>query len=647
MIHNHLNSNFRSQEGIRNLIVNYIEQDGDSFYDYVAVDEGRRRRRRVRRTSFNVNDIEELWRTPWGLMLQHESLLDTTSHIHDRFIRRFRVSFTMFNYIVQRCRMANMFPKAKIPIEFRLLITFRILARGSCADDIFEMSGIAENTVNFIFHEVTSAFAENFYEEFIKYPSDEDLEVVSRCYEELGFPGACGSMDATHVRLGKCPAAYRVLATGKEGYPTLAFQAICSPNRKILYCSDPYLGSYNDITITANDELCRSIQAGLLDRVKYKVTGTDGIPKWVRGGYLIVDGGYSTASWLMNPFSSGCSADEKRWSEWLESVRKDIECTFGILKCRFRLFDMPLRLHRFEDIHNAWKMACILHNMLITYAGNDLQDWERSLNWAFIDPNYDTVEDNGIEREELTQMNDYFEEEGIRMFTRRARGFGQHVPVAYDTTPDGNEFKGSNIYDYYDKRKLLVDHFNFHYKLGLVKWPRRSGVAVRLCMRIPKVDMRLLERTRYALYVRNSDLLLQGLPQDVDPRIGEGLFSHYGYSKGDVIAEFVGDVMTRAEYDDDAERNAAGGYCVALPRGNVLQCYHARWHGDCISSLANCANNCLNVTTGLSAINNCKITVSNRNVVKLVSNREYIRPHTELLWDYGRDFEYPLPLPLV
>ena len=381
MIYDHLWSQYLSDEGVRNVIAAYIEADGSRFHDYVQFGE---KRRRFSRTCYDVNDVDDLWGTSWGKMLQDDALLNNHSRASKRFRRRFRVSYPVFLYLVRRCKDLEIFGATKIPYELRILISLRILARGNCADDICEMSGIAESTVNYIFHQFTKVFVHHFYEEFISYPSGERMEKVMKAYEDLGFPGACGSMDVTHIRLAKCPHGLRVLATGKEGYPSLGFQAICAPNREILYCSHPYLGSYNDITITNDDKLCQDIENGLLDDLEYKVTGEDGIPKWVSGGYIIVDGGYQQSSWLMNPFGSACTIEEKRWSEWLESVRKDIECTFGILKARFRLFDQPVRFYKFAQIDNAWKSCCILHNMLITYDGNDLADWEKDLNWSYI-----------------------------------------------------------------------------------------------------------------------------------------------------------------------------------------------------------------------------------------------------------------------
>ena len=110
-----------------------------------------------------------------------------------------------------------------------------------------------------------------------------------------------------------------------------------------------------------------------------------------------------------------------------------------------------------------------------------------------------------------------------------------------------------------------------------MKWPRRSGVATRLVMRIPKVDMRNVARTRYALYTRPSDLR-RNVPVGTDPTVGEGLFSHYGYHRGDKITIFVGVIMTAEEYEADVLATNSAGYCVRLSRNRVLQSHYARFN---------------------------------------------------------------------
>jgi hypothetical protein len=55
------------------------------------------------------------------------------------------------------------------------------------------------------------------------------------------------------------------------------------------------------------------------------------------GAYLIVDNGYLNCSCTVPPFGVTNNTDEICWSKWLESMYKDVECTFGILKGRWRI----------------------------------------------------------------------------------------------------------------------------------------------------------------------------------------------------------------------------------------------------------------------------------------------------------------------
>jgi hypothetical protein len=65
---------------------------------------------------------------------------------------------------------------------------------------------------------------------------------------------------------------------------------------------------------------------------------------------------------------------EIRWSEWMESIRKDVECTFGILKCRWRVLKTGIRLHGFISADKVWLTCCALHNWLLHVDGWD-EEW--------------------------------------------------------------------------------------------------------------------------------------------------------------------------------------------------------------------------------------------------------------------------------
>ncbi|CAN0185610.1 unnamed protein product, partial [Pylaiella littoralis] len=54
------------------------------------------------------------------------------------------------------------------------------------------------------------------------------------------------------------------------------------------------------------------------------------------------------------PYKTYASVEQQEWSKRFESVRKDIECFFGRLKGRFRLFKTGILFNSREKIDNAW-----------------------------------------------------------------------------------------------------------------------------------------------------------------------------------------------------------------------------------------------------------------------------------------------------
>jgi hypothetical protein len=61
--------------------------------------------------------------------------------------------------------------------------------------------------------------------------------------------------------------------------------------------------------------------------------------------YVIVDNGYSNWSSTVPPFQVTNNIKVNYWSRWVESMRKDAEYTFRILKCRWRILKTGVRIH--------------------------------------------------------------------------------------------------------------------------------------------------------------------------------------------------------------------------------------------------------------------------------------------------------------
>ena len=96
-------------------------------------------------------------------------------------------------------------------------------------------------------------------------------------------------------------------------------------------------------------------------------TGADDSMRSCTGLYALVDGGYHEWRILQCPLSAAAGDDAAAWSERLESVRKAVECTFGILKKRFRILRSDMECRDPNQIDAIFRTCCALHNMLLRH----------------------------------------------------------------------------------------------------------------------------------------------------------------------------------------------------------------------------------------------------------------------------------------
>mmetsp|Transcript_11517 Transcript_11517/g.21528 ORF Transcript_11517/g.21528 Transcript_11517/m.21528 type:complete len:181 (+) Transcript_11517:298-840(+) len=128
-----------------------------------------------------------------------------------------------------------------------------------------------------------------------------------------------------------------------------------------------------------------------LRNLRWTLVARDGTHKNHHGAYLICDGGYNEWACLMPPYKHQLPGSGlERWPKNVESVRKDVECVFGILKKRFLLLKHPIRLHDARQIQRAFVTCCVLHNVLLDY---DMYD-EWHLDESRIDLEYGILEES-------------------------------------------------------------------------------------------------------------------------------------------------------------------------------------------------------------------------------------------------------------
>ena len=99
---------------------------------------------------------------------------------------------------------------------------------------------------------------------------------------------------------------------------------------------------------------------------------------------------------------------------------------------------------------------------------------------------------------------------------------------------------------------------------------------------LPPLDVVRVSQRLRVFIARSRSLDAQGNP------INNGLFALAGHRRRSSIAEYVGRVITRRQYQRLVARNAeAANYCLEHENGRYLCCWEAYREGRCWASAAN------------------------------------------------------------
>ena len=304
-----------------------------------------------------------------------------------KFRRRFRIPYVIFEII--RDEIIELFysdrkttdSRGREVVDISLLVlgALRFVATGCTYDALDELTCVAGETHRVFIRDIFTGWGRHAAKEHIKLPdTDEEIRHVMGMYERSGCPGCIGSVDCVHIVWDKCNAGMRSLCCGKEKVPTLVFEVVCSHTKRILHVSKWFGGTVSDKTIAKIDPAMSTVKQKYKDctwTTLYKDEDGNEKEKEHKGYYYICDGGYHLWETLIPPYKHQIDgSDEMNWSHNIESIRKDIECVFGILKKRFLFLKNPIRMHHPETIDDLFVTCCVLHNILLDYDGYD--NWE-------------------------------------------------------------------------------------------------------------------------------------------------------------------------------------------------------------------------------------------------------------------------------
>ena len=297
-----------------------------------------------------------------------------------KFRLRFRLPFDQFWELVDEVKQHHLhfgrhLKGSSHPVELLLLGTLRYLGRGFTFDDLEESTAISREVHRKFFHSFITFGKTILYEKHVREPTA--LEFLrSHCAEfsAAGCHGAVGSMDGVHILCERVPHTLRNLHKAhKMTHTARAFNVTVNHRRMILSCTSGNPATFNDQTLVMFDHFVRGIHEGRkLSDLSFKLWERDGgafVHRSYKGAWVICDNGYKNWSVTVPPVKVCTDVPTIRWSEWIESMRKDVECTFGILKGRFRVLKSGIRVHGTDTCDAVFLTCCALHNWLLDVDG--------------------------------------------------------------------------------------------------------------------------------------------------------------------------------------------------------------------------------------------------------------------------------------
>ncbi|CAH2001305.1 unnamed protein product [Acanthoscelides obtectus] len=251
-----------------------------------------------------------------------------------------------------------------VPAEERLLITIRYLATGSSFRAMSYIFKRGETTIGKIVNESCEAIWKVLQPIYMKKPSTNDwLSISQEFLQRWNLPNCIGAIDGKHIRIQKPMNSGSSYFNYKE-YFSIHLMACADANGSFTTVDVGDYGRNNDSGVFRNSGLGQALCNKTLN-----IPESVPLPGEEQFGqpfqyYFAADEGFPLSINIMRPYNGRALNNNRRIFNYrLSRGRKIVECAFGMLVSKFRVFETPISCS-VQKVDKIVKAACILHNFI-------------------------------------------------------------------------------------------------------------------------------------------------------------------------------------------------------------------------------------------------------------------------------------------
>lgn len=247
-----------------------------------------------------------------------------------------------------------------------IIYIFRFLATGNTFRDMEFAHYRGKSTIGKIVREVCQAIWDILLSECITKITKELLKQVAEAFDRnSNFPNCIGALDGKHIRI-LSPDHSGSLFFNYKGYNSIILLALVDSKYRFMYVDIGAYGKECDSTVFHNTKLHELLQQGQLP-----IPGPEPLPgTHIPVPYVFVaDEGFPLTNNIMRPYpGKHLTVQQRVFNYRLSRARRYVECTFGILANKWRIFHRPLNM-QYNFATDVIKACCVLHNFVVNRDG--------------------------------------------------------------------------------------------------------------------------------------------------------------------------------------------------------------------------------------------------------------------------------------
>lgn len=195
-------------------------------------------------------------------------------------------------------------------------------------------------------------------------------DTAAKFEQRANFPHCLGAIDGKHIRIIK-PTGTGSQHFNYKHYFSIVLLAIVDSNYKFVYVDIGSFGKDSDSTIFKNSTFWNLLQKNELNIPEScPILNTS-----INADYVFVeDEAFGLSQHVLRPYGGRNLTKNKRIFNYrLSRVRRYVECAFGILSNKWRIFHRPMNVTT-ELAVDITKACCVLHNYVREKNGINFQD---------------------------------------------------------------------------------------------------------------------------------------------------------------------------------------------------------------------------------------------------------------------------------